>query len=93
MADSKIRPAEPGLLVATEKGQPITEPDSTTDTSSAVSAVEGNGDATGQTQKWKRIQRIWTYTPKPARYDPQNPPKFTIWINILFSFVSARSAP
>ena len=47
MADPNIRPAELGLLlVATEKGQLNTEPDSTIDTALAVSAIKGNGDVT-----------------------------------------------
>jgi hypothetical protein len=35
------------------------------------------------------ISRLWSWKPKPARYDPENPPKFTIWLNILFGFVSS----
>ena len=26
-------------------------------------------------------------TPKNCRYDPENPPKFTLWLNFLFSAV------
>jgi hypothetical protein len=31
--------------------------------------------------------RLWRWQPKPARFDPDNPPKFTVWLNILFGFV------
>lgn len=38
---------------------------------------------------WKnRFQTLWHWKPKAARYDPDNPPEFTMWINILFGFVS-----
>jgi hypothetical protein len=34
------------------------------------------------------IRRALSWTPKTCRYDPENPPKFSIWLNLLFSFVS-----
>ncbi|KAK3338079.1 major facilitator superfamily domain-containing protein [Neurospora tetraspora] len=38
---------------------------------------------------WKnRFQTLWHWKPKAARYDPDNPPEFTMWINILFGFAS-----
>ncbi len=42
----------------------------------------------GGTGKRGLIYRTWKWIPKPARYDPDNPPKFTVWLNILFAFVS-----
>lgn len=33
------------------------------------------------------IGRIWHWKPSATRYDPDNPPKFTVWLNILFAFV------
>lgn len=39
-------------------------------------------------QRWHLIYRIWKWTPKPARYDAVNPPKFTIWLNMLFGFAA-----
>ncbi|KAK4035036.1 major facilitator superfamily domain-containing protein [Parachaetomium inaequale] len=42
-----------------------------------------------QPGKWSpSFQRAWNWKPKPARYDPENPPKFTIWLNMLFGFAS-----
>ena len=44
-----------------------------------------------QPGKWSAgLRRAWDWKPKPARYDPENPPKFTIWLNMLFGFVSHR---
>lgn len=38
--------------------------------------------------KWtNRLRRAWSWKPKPARYDPANPPEFTLWLNVLFGFV------
>ncbi|KAK3353243.1 major facilitator superfamily domain-containing protein [Lasiosphaeria hispida] len=70
------------------KGDPL----SPADTSLASSDIE-EGDAPTANQQiaarsriWDTIYRIWKWTPKPARYDPKNPPKFTVWMNILFAF-------
>ncbi|GAB1318641.1 hypothetical protein MFIFM68171_08851 [Madurella fahalii] len=41
-----------------------------------------------QTREWSVIHRLWNWKPKPARYDPENPPRFTIWLNMLFGFAS-----
>ncbi|KAK4158033.1 major facilitator superfamily domain-containing protein [Chaetomidium leptoderma] len=41
-----------------------------------------------KTGKWTTVRRLWNWKPKPARYDPENPPKFTIWLNLLFGFAS-----
>src|SRR5690349_3052528 len=46
-----------------------------------------------QQEKWGTIRRAWRWKPKPARYDPKNPPKFTIWLNILFGFVRRHHPP
>lgn len=35
------------------------------------------------------IGRIWHWKPSATRYDPDNPPKFTVWLNILFAFAGA----
>ncbi|KAK4213082.1 major facilitator superfamily domain-containing protein [Rhypophila decipiens] len=35
-----------------------------------------------------RVQRAWNWIPPPARYDPENPPKFTVWLNMLFGFAA-----
>lgn len=39
---------------------------------------------------WRKtqLQTLWQWKPKAARYDPNHPPKFTIWMNMLFGFVS-----
>ncbi|KAK5658269.1 hypothetical protein OQA88_2244 [Cercophora sp. LCS_1] len=34
------------------------------------------------------VWRLWNWIPPPARYDVENPPKFTLWLNILFAFAS-----
>src|SRR5688572_10376563 len=39
-----------------------------------------------ETKKCSAIRRLWNWKPKPARYDAENPPKFTIWLNMLFGF-------
>lgn len=44
--------------------------------------------STTSTKQLAPIRRAWNWIPPPARYDPENPPKFTIWLNVLFGFVS-----
>jgi hypothetical protein len=37
---------------------------------------------------------VWnfvTWTPKRCRWDPESPPKFSMWLNLLFGFVSLSS--
>ena len=59
-------------------------------TTHALSDGEGVLDhAANETRagQWGTILRLWNWKPKPARYDVKNPPKFTIWLNLLFAFV------
>lgn len=57
-----------------------------------VNQSEARGDpeagTTPRVTRWSTVRRIWNWKPKPARYDARNPPKFTIWLNMLFGFVS-----
>jgi hypothetical protein len=36
----------------------------------------------------KRLQQAWHWKPKPARYDVDNPPDFSVSLNVLFAVVS-----
>lgn len=38
---------------------------------------------------WRRALAIVTWTPPKCRWDPDEPPKFSIWLNILFGFAGA----
>lgn len=35
---------------------------------------------------WRKVYAVVTYTPKRCRYDPANPPKFSLPLNLLFGF-------
>lgn len=63
---------------------------SPTDTQSSLSLpVAQVLQTTPENKSWKdHVRQLWKWTPPPARYDPDNPPKFTVWINLLFAFVS-----
>lgn len=36
----------------------------------------------------RRIYEVVTYTPRRCRWDPEDPPKFSMGLNLLFGFVS-----
>ncbi len=48
-------------------------------------------------ERWREnaaARRVWnviTWTPKRCRWDPKNPPKFNMGLNLLFGFVSVCS--
>jgi hypothetical protein len=71
--------------------QPENEADekSASDNAPNINGIDDTAvlSAPGST-KWSPLRRAWEWKPKPARYDPDNPPKFTIWLNMLFGFVS-----
>ncbi|KAK0715584.1 major facilitator superfamily domain-containing protein [Lasiosphaeris hirsuta] len=99
MADEKNRPGAPpstdhpsGPVLDDKEREVKDGPLSPADTSLASSDLE-EGDVPTPNQQiatrgriWDTVYRIWKWTPKPARYDPNNPPKFTVWMNILFAF-------
>ncbi|KAK4236230.1 major facilitator superfamily domain-containing protein [Achaetomium macrosporum] len=41
-----------------------------------------------ESPRWNAVRRAWNWKPRPARYDPEKPPEFTVWLNILFAFAS-----
>ncbi|KAL2120304.1 hypothetical protein VTJ04DRAFT_4330 [Mycothermus thermophilus] len=41
----------------------------------------------------KRLQQAWHWKPKPARYDVDNPPVFSVSLNVLFAVLANRSIP
>ena len=78
-----------------QHGKGIPQPGNETDEKSASDSTPITSgiddDATldvPESTKWSTLRRAWEWKPKPARYDPENPPKFTIWLNMLFGFVS-----
>lgn len=39
--------------------------------------------------RWRKIYNILTWTPPNCRYDPANPPGFSMGLNVLFAFAGA----
>ncbi|KAK3389725.1 major facilitator superfamily domain-containing protein [Podospora didyma] len=69
------------------------ESQSPTDTSSGMSDQDDDipippDNTPTVTEELNTLQRAWRWKPKPARYDPENPPKFTVWMNMLFGFAA-----
>ncbi|KAK4161530.1 major facilitator superfamily domain-containing protein [Cladorrhinum sp. PSN259] len=48
-----------------------------------VDTITPTTSSLARRSKWTKI---WHWKPRPARYDPLNPPKFTIYLNMLFGF-------
>lgn len=63
-----------------EEHQPA-EP-SVINTQQHVEVINGTRSNAFLAKSWSII----SYTPKRCRWNPQNPPKFTIWLNLLFAF-------
>ena len=54
----------------------------------------GGSEPTNGTSPRRRrtfVRRIWEWVPPPARYNLEDPPKFTLALNFLFSAVSASA--
>lgn len=47
----------------------------------------GDAEADGPHYIVGLFSLIWNWKPKPAQYDPDNPPKFSLALNLLFAFV------
>ena len=73
--------AAPAIASAVEEGDP---PIDLTDDIS-----EKNNDAIRQPTAIRRVLDILNYKPPWCRWDPNKPPEFSIWMNILFAFAGA----
>lgn len=45
-------------------------------------------DRIRENETMKTLWRVVSWTPKRCRWDPENPPRFTLALNLLFGFVS-----
>ncbi|KAI4169219.1 MAG: hypothetical protein LQ348_007323, partial [Seirophora lacunosa] len=43
----------------------------------------------GTKATWQTLYHLLSYTPRRCRYDPANPPKFSIALNLLFAFAAS----
>ncbi|KAK3311800.1 major facilitator superfamily transporter [Apodospora peruviana] len=60
----------------------LTDPEDTTTTTDQTATITTDT----QTTNLDLIRHVWNWMPAPARYDTRNPPKFTVWLNMLFGF-------
>lgn len=84
---SESKDLEPKSAVNAELGEsnpPVLVPDATSDDD--VEAMASSEKSSNQKASFAR--RVYEWKPRPARYDSGNPPKFTLFLNILFAFVS-----
>ncbi|KAL9038069.1 MAG: hypothetical protein Q9214_005432 [Letrouitia sp. 1 TL-2023] len=64
------------------RGQSV-EPDSASSTSPSL---ETKSSIDSSLSIWRKTLNFITYTPKRCRYDPSNPPSFSLPLNLLFAF-------
>lgn len=69
------------LGVAADADNHASEPHTSSD--EGVDVTEADGPRRGVSL----FSMIWDWKPKPAQYDPENPPKFSLALNLLFAFV------
>lgn len=55
---------------------------------SSTTAAEPRDDSS-QPTTWQLIYTVLSYTPERCRYDPDNPPKFSTALNLLFAFAAS----
>lgn len=80
------------MAASSRRGSSQPEPPPTPDTrtsSTAASPERKDAPSAASPPKWPTIWAFIFYTPKRCRYDPANPPPFTIWLNLLFAFAGA----
>ncbi|KAL8981676.1 MAG: hypothetical protein Q9205_003603, partial [Flavoplaca limonia] len=68
---------------------PDSSPTLDTSLSSTASPEPKDHSTSSSPTKSQKIWGLITYTPKRCRYDPANPPRFSIWLNLLFAFAGA----
>lgn len=59
-----------------------------TPTSHLPTANQTSKSSSPTSTTWRKIYAIVTYTPKRCRYDPANPPGFSMPLNLLFGFAA-----
>lgn len=71
------------------------QPQHTTPTSSSNTSLDNNANddtkpaPSARFGAFRRLYDAVTYVPVRCRWDPDDPPKFSIWLNILFGFAGA----
>jgi hypothetical protein len=74
---------------------PLPLPDSSSPDHASLTSQQHNDDDDKSTTAHSRNAKFWhfydavTYTPKRCRWDPVEPPRFNIWLNILFGAAGA----
>lgn len=61
-------------------------------TASAQLAIDDDVEKTSPTARrtaWEKAAHFLTWTPRWCRWDPEKPPVFSVWHNILFAFAGA----
>lgn len=74
-----------------EKEEESVQPSPLTSDSTESESSDVTRSATTDDSKnaFKRTLQRWGWTPNTARYDPNNPPKFTLALNLLFAIVGS----
>ena len=94
MTENKISDAGTSVVASEEKDQKQELGEDANESTSTRS-----GDQKAQLKRivdHKFAQSCWdavTWTPRRCRWNPEDPPKFSMGLNLLFGFVSELSSP
>ena len=58
----------------------------TTSTPKRDSHEKYHAKVTDNVSTWQALYAFISYTPQRCRYDPNDPPRFSTWLNVLFAF-------
>lgn len=86
-----LEPAQDSILSSSgdgPQGAPRTGEDSKDAAQDTATAGWGDSKDEKGSSFLERVGKTFTWAPRKCRYDPDNPPKFSLALNLLFALVS-----
>ncbi|KAL8776803.1 MAG: hypothetical protein Q9194_002936 [Teloschistes cf. exilis] len=77
-------------MIAFQDGKPkLQQPPSPESSDARPESIETKDESSINPKTWQKALSLALYTPKRCRYDPANPPRFSLPLNLLFGFAGA----
>jgi hypothetical protein len=93
MTDNKISDAGTSPVASEKDQKQELGEDANESTSTRSSDQKGRLKRIADHKSAQRCWEVVTWTPKRCRWNPEDPPKFSMGLNLLFGFVSELSSP